>query len=655
MAEGNNEIRISLELDGKNYIASVTQANGTTKKFTLSAQQLQKALADNAKTVQHATGSVNDLRQRLTEAEKIFASLSPKADNYGAALKRVNVLKQHLINTTKKATVDMGKFGAASGQTGFAILNMNRIISDAPFGMIAISNNIEPMVQSFISLRNTTGGAKAAILSLGKSLIGPLGLMTAVSLVTAAVTTYALNNRGAEKTTNDFKEETEKLNEKLRLLEATYKDITQAQSNYSKEIIKTSIAEAEARIAILKKQQADKGIYVRGEFIAFSDAQLADLQSGIDIAKNKLAEYYKKLDEGSPLVKANIDLLKGLAKAANEDGVKGVENFGKANKLSERNLQNLTNTLKDYKTEISSVSGGLAKELEPGVRKFAIQLGLQRKEAISAISVLDKYWDSVNGKNKKDPKKRDTNLVKIEAAKLDLGGLTSEQNKLFKQLEQNFKANGLDWDPENQAFAYNVVLNLKENKDVNYLKGVNVKEHIPDLKLTTAELNDMEFKANLATQAFQFLGDSMIDAFTGAKLTIGEVSAELGNLILKLTLAAGIKAGLGAAFPFLIPFLAEGGQAAANMPHIVGEKGPELFIPDTSGFVVSNNQLQKLSKDTNDRMSYLAYGQRTSNANGNDVKVTVVGTNTWSRRGMVTQFERLKSYNKRMVGTFSAG
>jgi lambda family phage tail tape measure protein len=38
-------------------------------------------------------------------------------------------------------------------------------------------------------------------------------------------------------------------------------------------------------------------------------------------------------------------------------------------------------------------------------------------------------------------------------------------------------------------------------------------------------------------------------------------------------------------------FLAEGGPASANTPYIVGERGPELFVPRSSGTVVPNNRL----------------------------------------------------------------
>ena len=42
----------------------------------------------------------------------------------------------------------------------------------------------------------------------------------------------------------------------------------------------------------------------------------------------------------------------------------------------------------------------------------------------------------------------------------------------------------------------------------------------------------------------------------------------------------------------IIPgFLADGGPAGANKPYIVGERGPELFVPNTSGTVVPNNAL----------------------------------------------------------------
>ena len=44
----------------------------------------------------------------------------------------------------------------------------------------------------------------------------------------------------------------------------------------------------------------------------------------------------------------------------------------------------------------------------------------------------------------------------------------------------------------------------------------------------------------------------------------------------------------GGPFGFLAGFLADGGRAQAGRPYVVGEQGPELFVPKTSGTVISN-------------------------------------------------------------------
>ena len=43
-------------------------------------------------------------------------------------------------------------------------------------------------------------------------------------------------------------------------------------------------------------------------------------------------------------------------------------------------------------------------------------------------------------------------------------------------------------------------------------------------------------------------------------------------------------------------FRANGGSVSGNNPYIVGEKGPELFIPNTSGTIIPNNQLASVNQ-----------------------------------------------------------
>ena len=51
--------------------------------------------------------------------------------------------------------------------------------------------------------------------------------------------------------------------------------------------------------------------------------------------------------------------------------------------------------------------------------------------------------------------------------------------------------------------------------------------------------------------------------------------------------------------PFLLAgLLADGGPAESNKPYIVGEVGPELFIPKTDGVVVSNKDMNSMHRDS---------------------------------------------------------
>lgn len=77
----------------------------------------------------------------------------------------------------------------ASVNTGTTLTNLSRVASDAPFGFIAIQNNLEPLIQGFGSLSKQSGGTGAALKALAGSLAGPAGLAVGFSVVSALVTT----------------------------------------------------------------------------------------------------------------------------------------------------------------------------------------------------------------------------------------------------------------------------------------------------------------------------------------------------------------------------------------------------------------------------------------------------------------------------------
>lgn len=89
------------------------------------------------------------------------------------------------LNKVSGAVTNVAKSSNTAGQS---LTNLGRIVQDAPFGFVAIQNNINPLIESFGRLKAETGGSGAAFLALGKSLIGVGGIGLGVSIVTSLLT-----------------------------------------------------------------------------------------------------------------------------------------------------------------------------------------------------------------------------------------------------------------------------------------------------------------------------------------------------------------------------------------------------------------------------------------------------------------------------------
>jgi hypothetical protein len=106
----------------------------------------------------------------------------------GADTGQLEANLQKATTAVKNFDKEIKKVAPASAGAGFALQNLGRVASDAPFGFIAIQNNIDPLIQSFSSLKTSTGSTGAALKALGASLAGPAGVLLGFTLVSSAVT-----------------------------------------------------------------------------------------------------------------------------------------------------------------------------------------------------------------------------------------------------------------------------------------------------------------------------------------------------------------------------------------------------------------------------------------------------------------------------------
>lgn len=120
---------------------------------------------------------------------KELIQLNKRLDNLGATIKAIK-------SAGKTGFDDFGQKIAGIkkpvGDASNALLNFGRIAQDAPFGIIGITNNINPALESFQRLAKETGSTGAALKALGAGLLGPAGVGVAISIVTSAITGLVL-------------------------------------------------------------------------------------------------------------------------------------------------------------------------------------------------------------------------------------------------------------------------------------------------------------------------------------------------------------------------------------------------------------------------------------------------------------------------------
>jgi hypothetical protein len=160
-----------------------------------------------------------------------------------------------LESATTKASKSLGNLKNSSGSAMIALTNLGRVAQDAPFGFIGISNNLNPLLESFQRLKQETGSSKAALQALGSSLIGGGGLGLALSAVTAAISFVSIGFSSWTRGMQSAKEQADKTAESISKARDQVADEAVKVQELVAFIHKENLTRAE-RIAVIKQLQS---------------------------------------------------------------------------------------------------------------------------------------------------------------------------------------------------------------------------------------------------------------------------------------------------------------------------------------------------------------------------------------------------------------
>ena len=136
---------------------------------------------------------VSTLEAELIKAQnelRKFQNTLKKTTDVGT----IKTLNENIANTSGKIAHlndRLGQSGKSMGDASQSLINFSRIAQDAPYGIMGIANNLNPMVESFQRLAATEGGTKKALQAMAAGLIGPAGVGVAIGIVSSLAVTFS--------------------------------------------------------------------------------------------------------------------------------------------------------------------------------------------------------------------------------------------------------------------------------------------------------------------------------------------------------------------------------------------------------------------------------------------------------------------------------
>ncbi len=642
-------LSVIIEADVKKFNQALAQAEknlknaeSVFKRSTGEVTRLEAALAKLSN--EYKAGSISE-KQFQQQAEKVSKSLLEQrsvVQQSQSEIKRLGTAINSIQSS--RAATQTGKLGGQmsklTGQVRGAntvALEFNRIIQDAPFGLIGIGNNLQQVAANFSNVSRAAGGTRKAIVASLSALITPANLaLLAISAITAGFTAYQMGAFDFASKTKKAAKEAEKFADELEEFKKALDGVAASQlkgaQNAKKEEIQLKALVSQAQNASLTtKQRFDAVKQLQSQFPKyFGNLSQEKILNG-DIS-GVVKELSSNLLESAKA--------RAFVARASENASKVLDIEFRANQRV-NDIIALQNKLEAERIKLKSITGTQAQagaqiaqlKVIQQIQNIESQIDQLRGEQVTDIQEIGK----LNAENLKLQEKTNASL---EAGGTLVENLTNKTKELGKASQKDFfKFLKEDLKEYEKGFEDTIFKTFKDSeiKDIDLgldfkfddaLKTNEYDQAILDAIEKTKQLESVVTNtgvqiSNAFANAFaQGLdsGENFFDALgKGFKALLKQMAAQLAAAAFLRILAGLTTGGISTAFsgaaasnPFgalFGGFRASGGPVSSGNSYVVGEQGPELFIPKTSGTIIPNGGMSTASTP----------------AGGGEITVNVVG------------------------------
>jgi hypothetical protein len=205
MAKATQDVIVKVRVDGAGK--AQVQIDRLGKEFL----EVQEAAGLLNKELQRgsdiADGSVAYYQRQISALKQIRDNTAKTAQDYAKqsiSIENLQVKMRSLTTSTKAFNkVNQDQISNA-GLAGATLTELGRTISDLPYGIRGVANNLSQLSTLFITLIAKSDGAGNAFKQLITQLRGPLGLILAFQAVISALDFFSQKSKEAEENTRDL-------------------------------------------------------------------------------------------------------------------------------------------------------------------------------------------------------------------------------------------------------------------------------------------------------------------------------------------------------------------------------------------------------------------------------------------------------------------
>ena len=424
-----------------------------------------------------AIASIEGLNDSLKKLDKT-------SDEYAVILKKIQAeetklasIQKQRAGAQKSVTKALGKQSDATGSATAATMELSRVVSDAPYGIRGMANNITQLVSQLGTASTKAGGFTAALKLMWKSLKGPLGVVFAITAAVSAIDYFYGTATKATKAMSEFT----RVTYAQSLVASQYVD-TLEDLNTSEYDRKVAVQELIKLVPELKKEDLAYGKNldkVRGQIALYSLAQASRIEIDKLVQDNSEILALKNQAAQIDAVSDQKDRIEKMTKFISEQGkdVSGFYvGFGVEKLIEEGDVDQIEETFK-------RLGGVIDKETKPIMDRIL--------ELTTSLR-LDPEKDKKGGKkNRRD---------KVDVLGLDSIDIGENKKKMKKVLDAVADAVGVDLKKDPLEIDTN--LDLKLSDEANKMIADKLKNDLDNLMLDS-KLDDFK---NFADKSSEILG-----------------------------------------------------------------------------------------------------------------------------------------------------